>query len=64
MSFHNPPGGPHGFDKSFQERMNKNAKRAGIGFALWFAFCAVIGLAFLGLLGWAIIALVTWVTSQ
>lgn len=31
-------------------------------FKLWFAFCAVVGLAFLGVIVWAIIALVTWVT--
>jgi hypothetical protein len=32
---------------------------AGAGFAIWFAFCALIGLAMLGLIAWAIVTLVT-----
>lgn len=31
-------------------------------FKLWFAFCALVGLAFLGLIAWAIVAVVEKVT--
>jgi hypothetical protein len=36
----------------------------GIGFALWFAFCAIISLGTLGIGIWAVIALVNWVTTK
>jgi hypothetical protein len=31
-------------------------------FKVWFAFCGLVGLAFLGLLAWAIVAIVLKVT--
>lgn len=47
-----------------REEMSRQTRRWGIGFAIWFAFCAVIGLGFLGLIAWAVISLVSWITSQ
>ena len=36
--------------------------RVGLGFKLWFAFCALVGLAIVGVLIWAVIMLVNHVT--
>lgn len=33
------------------------------GFKIWFAFCAVLGVAFIGVIIWAIVQVVTWLTS-
>jgi hypothetical protein len=33
-----------------------------IGFKIWFAFCALLGLSLVGLIVWAVIALVTHYT--
>lgn len=35
----------------------------GVGFVLWFLFCALAAVAVLGVIIWAVIRLVTWVTS-
>jgi hypothetical protein len=39
-------------------------KRVGIGFGIWFAFCALLSLGTLGFGIWAVYELVTWVTSK
>jgi hypothetical protein len=36
--------------------------KVSLGFKIWFAICAVLGVAFLGLIAWAIIAIVEKVT--
>jgi len=36
----------------------------GIGFRLWFGFCALVSLAVAGVIIWAVIELVKWVTTK
>jgi len=33
-------------------------------FWLWFAVCAVVGLAFAGVIVWAVIAIVSWLVTK
>jgi len=47
-----------------RSRAEKQVRRWGIGFALWFAFCLILSLVFLGLMAWAIISIVNWVVSN
>jgi hypothetical protein len=39
-----------------------NMPKMPIGFKIWFAFCALLGLGLTGLIVWAVIALVTHFT--
>jgi len=36
----------------------------GVGFALWFAFCALLGVAFVGALIWLLVAATSWLNRQ
>lgn len=46
----------------YRRRPEPKLPPAPLGFKLWFAFCAVLGVAFLGLIAWAIVAIVEKVT--
>lgn len=38
--------------------------RTPLWFKLWFAFCALLGLAFVGVIVWLIIAAISWIGRQ
>jgi len=48
----------------YDSLFGKRSKAAGIGFALWFVFCALVSLATTGFLLYLLYLVVTWVISK
>lgn len=52
------------FNDNWEKNFDKNFKRAGSAFAIFWVISAIVSLAFTGVLIWGLIELVQWVTTK